>query len=112
MGYLLYMNRYLKLAHTISYTSTAINQKMAAVVVKGGAILSVGVNLNYKHAERRALLPHRDYEGATIYVMRTNSKCSRPCDACQKLLIRAKIKRAIYISWDNVMVTETFKEAA
>ena len=104
------MNRYLELAREISRSSTAIQQRMAAIVVKGGAVMSVGVNLNWKHAERRALLKHRNYEGATIYVMRENAKCSRPCNECQKLLIKAKIKRAVYISWDNVMVTETFKE--
>jgi deoxycytidylate deaminase len=105
------MNRYLELAREISYQSTAVQQKMASVIVKGGCILSVAVNLNWKHCEARAIKPHRDYRGATIYVMRSNGRCSRPCDACQKLIIKAGIKRAIYISWDNIMVTESFKES-
>ena len=105
------MNRYLQLAREISYSSTAVQQKMGSVIVQGGCILSVGVNLNWKHAEARAIRPHRDYRGATIYVMRSNGRISRPCPACQSKIIKAGIKRAIYIALDGSEVTETFKEA-
>ena len=106
------MNRHLQLALEATSQSTAKHQRMASVIVKGGRVLSIGVNLDFKHAEARAIRPHRDYEGATIYVMRHNGLCSRPCNDCQKKIIKAGIKRAVYISWDNTIVTETFKEAA
>lgn len=106
------MNRYLQLALEGCNLSTAKQQRMCAVIVKGGRVLSIGANMGWKHAETRAIRPHRDYKGATIYVMRENERVSRPCNDCQKKIVRAGIKRAIYISWDRTVVTESFKEAA
>lgn len=82
---------------------------MCAVIVKGGAVLSVGINRNYNHAERRAIRPHVDYSGSTIYVMRHNGRISRPCVDCQRIILEAGIGRAVFIGADNrTEVTETF----
>jgi deoxycytidylate deaminase len=102
------MNRYLRLAHELTKYSLAKQQRMAAVVVKGGSVLSTGVNYRFHHAEARAIRPHKDFTGATIYVARHNQRCSRPCNDCQRKIIRAGIKRAVYISQAGTVVTERF----
>ena len=102
--------KFLELAREISKESTAIQQKMASVIVKAGKVISIGINLKDKHAEARAIKPHMDYRGCDIYVSRWNGRISRPCDACQKKISKAGIRRAYYISLDGKMVQETFKE--
>ena len=104
--------KFLELAREISKESTAIQQKMAAVVVKAGKVISIGINLKEKHAEARALKRHMDYEGCDIYVSRWNGRISRPCPSCQTKIIKAGIRRAYYIALDGSIVTETFREAA
>jgi deoxycytidylate deaminase len=101
--------RYLELAHKLTSRSSAIQQRMAAVIVRGGAVISQGWNRGWNHAERRAIRPHMDYTGATIYVMRHNGRCSRPCLDCQDLIIRAGIKRAVYVSREGHTVTEVYR---
>ncbi len=104
------MNRYLEIALKLTGNSNAKHQRMAALVVRGGAIFGSGFNRNYDHAEKRALRPYEDYSGATIYVMRHNRGCSRPCNSCQQLIINAGIKRAVYISLDGNEVTEVYRK--
>ncbi len=104
------MNRYLDIARQLSHESDHKAQKMAAVVVRGGAIVSVGINRSGKCAEKRALRPHRDFEGADIYVARSNGRISRPCAKCQALLIKAGIRRAHYVALDGSIVQEVFRK--
>ena len=101
--------RWLDLAHELTRHSTAKQQRMAAVVVRGGAVVSTGVNLGFKHAETRALRPHMDLSGAVVYVMRHNRLCSRPCDDCQAKAIRAGIRKAVYVSKDGTVVAEPYR---
>lgn len=79
---------------------------MAAIVFRGGAILSVGVNLRDHHAESRALKPHRDYSGARMVVARENGGISRPCTACMEKLRRAGIVAVTYADRAGRTVTE------
>jgi deoxycytidylate deaminase len=102
------VHKFLKLAQEISRQSTAIQQKMAAIVVKSGKIVSVGINRNMSHAETRALRPHIDYRGADLYVSRWNGRISRPCPECQMKAIQAGIKRCYYIGLDGSIVVERF----
>ena len=102
------MNRWLDLAWKLTSQSQAKQQRMAAIVVRGGAVLSVGINHRFNHCERRALRPHHDYSGATIYIARHNKLLSRPCDDCQKLLIYAGIRQAVYNSSCGNVVTERY----
>lgn len=91
--------------------------KHGAVVVRGGRVLSVGVN-SYRnfpmdfsvmprdsssvHAEEAALavLGGKDARGATMFVARVNNigeeRMSRPCSRCMRRLRKAGIKRIIY----------------
>ena len=102
------MNKYLRIAWKLTSRSLAKQQRMAAVIVKGGAVLDYGHNYLFNHAERRAIRPNRDYAGATIYVMRHNRGCSRPCNDCQQLIINAGIKRAVYVAKDGSTVVESY----
>ena len=99
------MNRYLALALKLTALSTAKQQRMGCVVVRGGAILSMGVHHHGNCAERRALRRHMNYVGAVAYVMRMNGRCSRPCNDCQKLIVRSGLRKAVFIAADNKTVT-------
>lgn len=81
-------------------------KRMGAVVVRGGAILSVEANHKGKCAERRAIRPHVDYRGATVYVARINNLVSRPCPRCMVVLKKAGIKSVIYINITGNMTKE------
>lgn len=95
-----------------------MDTKHGAVVVKGGRVISVGVNkwrvdpsmacnekdynpnLTY-HAEAEAISrASGDLSGAVIFVARINKKglwsFSRPCTRCMKLIKSAGIKKIIY----------------
>lgn len=97
--------------------SSDVSFKHGAVVVRGGSVLSVGVNkwknpmkpdippTEYDpnisvHAEVDALSRCSDPRGATIYVARVNKRgeerMSRPCIDCEKALIVAGVKKVIY----------------
>jgi deoxycytidylate deaminase len=102
--------RYLELAHKLTSRSCAKQQRMAAVVLRGGAVISQGWNRGWNHAERRAIRPHMDLAGATIYIMRHNRRCSRPCIDCQQIIIDSGIRRAVYISLAGNVVTETYSK--
>lgn len=97
--------------------SSEVSFKHGAVVVRGGSVLSVGVN-KWKnpmkpdfppsaydptisvHAEVDALSRCADPRGATIYIARVNKRgeerISRPCIDCEKALIVAGVRKVIY----------------
>lgn len=107
---------FLDVAVRVAESSDAVF-KHGAVVVRGGSVLSIGVN-KWKnkdvpptapdvynpnitvHAEVDALSRVKDARGATIYVARVTKlgeeRFSRPCPRCEKVLIAAGIKRVIY----------------
>ena len=90
--------------------------KHGAVIVKGGRVLSVGINKfrNHPliiqpeiiktvcsvHAEVDALRKIKDARGATIYVARVNNRgaerMSRPCNYCYDAIRKAGISKIIY----------------
>lgn len=90
--------------------------KHGAVVVRGGSVISVGINKNRNHptvvssehikthcsvhAEVDALRKVRNAKGATIYVARINKRgqdrLSRPCDRCHEVIKKAGIRKVIY----------------
>lgn len=111
------MNRWLRLALEISRSSQAPKHQLAAVIVLGGAVQSVAVNFQRethdrdyrgKCAEARAIRPHRDYRGADIYVVRSNLRCSRPCDSCQAKIAAAGIRRAVFVDWNGNVASERY----
>lgn len=98
------MSRFLDLAYRVAlkdWSKRPMSEKskrMAAVVVRGGQVLSFATNHHHRHAEARALRPHMDYTGATVYVMRLNKKVSKPCPECQNALKAAGIRKAVYVN--------------
>lgn len=90
--------------------------KHGAVIVKGGRVISIGINKNRNHptvvsaehikthcsihAEIDALRKVSNAKGATIYVARVNKKgqdrMSRPCDRCHDAISDAGIRKVIY----------------
>jgi deoxycytidylate deaminase len=93
-----------------------VTQKHGAVLVKGGRVLSVGMNKwrnrdmiltvnEYSdalttHAEQDALSRVKDARGAVIYIARVGKageeRMSRPCEACAKALMDAGVKQIVY----------------
>lgn len=90
--------------------------KHGAVIVKGGRVISIGINKNRNHptivssehikthcsvhAEVDALRKVKNAKGATIYVARVNKRgqdrLSRPCDRCHKAIKDAGIRKVVY----------------
>ncbi len=108
-------NRWYRLARKIALTSAHDKFKMGAVIVRGGAVLSIAANSaairwgdtrGSRHAEHRAIAPGNIYNGATIFIARTNGSMSRPCQACQQKIREAGIERIIYASWDGTLIEE------
>ena len=96
--------------------SSDCNFKHGAVVVKGGRIVSTGIN-RFKnhpmtvspehikehcsvHAEVDAIRKLKNARGATIYIARIgkrgNQALSRPCDNCYTAIQRAGINKIVY----------------
>ena len=100
--------RFLAMALKVASKSTHPQHLMGAVVVKGGAVVNAASNLaTWKsHAERRAVRPHMDMEGCTVYIIRTNRRCSAPCEDCRNALIEAGIKCIIYYNSNNQIQRE------
>lgn len=94
-----------KLSHKGNHQTP--NFRMAAIVVKGGAILSQAANWGYNHAEARACKPHGPcLEGATIYVMRRNGRISKPCAACEAIIKAVGITSVVYVDKNDKIVKE------
>ena len=119
--------KYIELAKRVSFQSD-YTHRHGAVLVKGASVVNVSCNKNkfssfakrFKkknkhfatvHAELGSVLnvERRNTEGATIYVVRTNSndelRLSKPCDMCEEAMRWVGIKKVIY-STNN----DTFKE--
>lgn len=93
--------------------ASEMKQQHGAVVVKGGRVLSIGINKlknnpehvqEYNkcsvHAEADALSRVKNPAGCTVYVARINNSgntmFSRPCDNCHKLMVSLGVSKVIY----------------
>lgn len=102
---------YLMICHIIAFKSHAMRNKVAALLVKDGNIISFGYNgtpagfdnacetngttkPEVLHAESNAILKcatsTNSTEGATLYTILA------PCFECAKLIIQARIKMVVY----------------
>jgi deoxycytidylate deaminase len=90
--------KFYNLALTKACTSKHPRQKMASLIVKGGAILSFGVNgfNRHRHAETTALKRAGTVNGATLYVARKGGGISKPCPDCMYEIISSGIKYVVY----------------
>jgi deoxycytidylate deaminase len=90
--------------------------KHGSVIVKGGRVISTGINKDRSHprivssehikdhcsvhAEIDAIKKARDVTGATIYVARVNkrgeARDSRPCKRCFEVIKNNGIKKIVY----------------
>lgn len=96
--------------------SSSCRQRHGAVIVKGGRIISTGINKFRNnpeniptefiktscsvHAEVDAIRKVNDLKGATIYVARVNKEgigvLSRPCDNCFAEIRKAGIRKVVH----------------
>lgn len=100
--------KFYRIALRLSSKSDHNKHKMAAVLVKGGAILSKATNKNTwgAHAEKRALKRAQCALGATLYIARENCRTSKPCPNCLNLLKQLGIKKIVYANWDGSITAE------
>lgn len=110
-------HKFRKLGSRLVELSDHSSYKMAAILVRGGNIISIGLNKessapppyvdklhdNFgRHAEVCCLhnLPKKKSRGATMYVFgRTaagNHMLTKPCSSCYGHLISSHIKRIVY----------------
>lgn len=110
--------KYIKTATKAASNSEFERARIGAVVVKGGRVLSTGINkLRYTrkndrpfpsiHAEEEAILKIlklpdglKLLSGATIYVSRIlkngSTACAKPCKKCTQLINAVGIKRIVH----------------
>lgn len=97
--------KFIRLANKAAEGSKHDQHFMAAVVVKGGSVLAMEANgaSGRGHAEARALRPHRNYKGATIYIVRLNGrKVSKPCPHCTQIIKDAGISEVVFTDVDGI----------
>lgn len=101
------MSIYFRMALKLTKKSTHSKHRMAAVIVKGGAIIAKAANSGAwgKHAESRALKLAKSAKGATIYVARECNKMSRPCEKCMRLIKTVGIKNIVYSDWNKNIIS-------
>ena len=83
--------------------------KLAAIVLKGGSVLSVGHNTVNKHAEVNALQRVKNAKGCTLLVFRltkTGFGLAKPCIKCQEYLRLRGVEKVIYSLGRDEFVTE------
>jgi len=111
------MENYYNIARKVAKLGQHRKYKMGAVVVRSGAVLSKAHNLGRetnhgtpnrgRHAEERALSPHRDFKGATLCVARHDAKISKPCEKCFQKIKEAGIRKIIYVdNYGNLTVED------
>ena len=109
--------RWLDLAANLAKSYTVSRYKHGAVIVKGGRIISTGVNKirnhpdlfddeslikkeSHVHAEIDAIKKVSDLRGAKIYIARINrsgqQRLSRPCDNCYNYIVDSGITKIVY----------------
>lgn len=105
------MTRWLRIANKTAQQGKHHSHRVGAVVVRGGKVLASAYNISRpfgrdnggRHAEERALnnLDGRDFSGATLYVTRYGRTMSRPCPQCMEAIVRANIKKVVYLDWSG-----------
>ena len=119
------IQRYFELAKRMAKESTYGKLRHGAVLVKGGSIISVGLNkgcyckfgnrfrdsYNFGHATQHAEISavlgvgSGASQGSSIYVARVNNhnqyRMSKPCGMCHDALKFVGVKKAYYTTGEN-----------
>lgn len=109
--------RYLQIAVNLAKSSQVSRYRHGAVIVRGGRIISTGINKvrnhpdvledavtikaeSHIHAEVDAIRKVDDLKGAKIYVARVNRhgspSLSRPCESCYSRITDVGITKIVY----------------
>ncbi len=123
-----------QLAKKLAECSTYGNFRHGAVLVRGGAIINVGINsekyssigakhrheskgVATYHAELKAMLniDRALTKGATIYVARSSKRThedrlSKPCSMCHAVMEERGISQVFYTVNDEIIGTYKFKK--
>lgn len=102
------MNRWLKTAYKVAEHGVhrVRAYQLGCVIVRGGQVISAEPNYIMNHAEERAIRPHHDYSGATLYVVRRGGGISKPCKVCRAIIESSGISKIVYIGLDGTPITE------
>lgn len=100
------MRKYYEIALRLAHESAHPKHKMAALVVKGGAIVAVATNSPrwHRHAERRCL--KFGVSGDLIVIARQGGSMSKPCVDCLAAIQDAGIRRVVYANWNKELVVD------
>lgn len=115
------MKRYwFNLAIKAAKGSNCEKYKLGAVVMRGGAVISVGCNRMYPghngsiHAEVSALKRNLDLKGATLFVVRVLKNgeiaCSKPCVECEDAIVRSGLKNIWYVDTGGYWTQKSIEE--
>lgn len=98
------MTRWYNLALRLTADSPHAKHKMAAVLVRGGVVLSLYTNggRQGQHAEVR-VARHPQARGATVYIARQGGRMSKPCAGCMEAMRNAGVARVVYANWDGCL---------
>jgi deoxycytidylate deaminase len=102
------MERWIEFARKVGLESPHPKFRLGAVVCRGGQVLAFAPNLARwgRCAERRCLVRNIDFRGATIYIVRTNFRMSRPCVHCLERIKETGIKKMVYLNDSGEIVQE------
>ena len=102
------MRRFLEIADAFARQSNHSKHKMAAVLVRGGAVVAKATNKQRwgDHAERRALRGIKNTHKLVLYIARHGGKASRPCSECLAIIRSVGIKKIVYFDWLGQITTE------
>lgn len=102
--------KFYRIALKLSAKSAHNKHKMAAVLVKGGAVLTKATNKNTwgAHAEKRALhkATPESCLGTALYIARNSGRISKPCATCLVLIKHLGIRKIIYATWTGEVIIE------
>jgi deoxycytidylate deaminase len=98
------LKSYFSIALRLTSKSKHPKHRMAAVLIRGGAVVSVAVNLHAwgRHAELRCL--RGKAKGDLLVVARSGGRCSKPCKTCEKAIRKAGVTKVVYTNWDGDLV--------
>lgn len=93
------MSRWIALALRLTRYGKHSHHKLAAVLVRGGSVIAFGANHDTKHAEIVACTKAKQgLSGATLFIMRDNGRCSKPCSKCMAVLSSLPLNKLVYVN--------------